>query len=82
VAFTLPIAVAGSFRETLTPPVDVPAGRASGPIQVTITLPVASWFTSNGTALDPANPTQRAQIEANARASIQPLEAASRGQEH
>lgn len=81
VAFTLPIAIEGSFRETLAPPVDVPAGGPAAPIQVTITLPVASWFTSNGTALDPADPAQRAQIEANARASFQALESASSGGE-
>lgn len=80
VTFTLPIAVEGSFRETLTPSVAVQAGGLSGPIQVTITLPVASWFTSNGAALDPADPAQRAQIEANARASFQALESASAGE--
>jgi hypothetical protein len=78
VAFTLPIAIEGAFRETLAPPVDVPAGGLAGPINVTITLPVAAWFTSNGTALDPADPAQRAQIEANARASFQALESESR----
>jgi hypothetical protein len=82
VDFTLPLNIEGSFQETLTPPVDVPAGGPSGPIQVTITLPVAAWFTSNGTALDPANSAQRAQIETNARASFQPLEAESRGREN
>jgi anti-sigma factor RsiW len=82
VAFTLPIAIEGSFRETLTPPVDVPAGAPAGSIQVTITLPVASWFTSNGTALDPADPAQRAQIVANAHASFQALESESGGREN
>jgi hypothetical protein len=82
VDFTLPISVEGSFRETLAPPVDVPAGASSGSIQVTITLPVASWFTSNGAALDPANTAQRAQIEANARASFQALETETAGREN
>ena len=76
VAFTLPLSMEGAFRETLSPPVDVPAGGVST-ISVTITLPVATWFTSNGTALDPANAAQRAQIEANARVSFQPLESES-----
>ncbi|HXM39316.1 MAG TPA: hypothetical protein VN908_11745 [Gemmatimonadales bacterium] len=76
VAFTLPLAIEGAFRETLSPPVDVPAGGVST-ISVTITLPIATWFTSNGTALDPANAAQRAQIEANARVSFQPLESES-----
>lgn len=71
--FTLLLATTGKFRETLTPPVDVAAGTATA-IPVTITLPVASWFSSNGTTLDPSVPAQRSQIEANARASLQALD--------
>lgn len=72
-AFTLLLAATGEFRETLTPPVDVAAGTATA-VPVTITLPVASWFTATGTTLDPSVPAQRSQIEANARASLQPPE--------
>ena len=70
VDFTLPLAIPGQFQEALSPAIDVPVGGLSGPINVTITLPVASWFTSNGTPLDPADAAARAQITANARASI------------
>lgn len=70
--FTLPLAIEGEFRQLLQPPVDIAGSAPAAAVAVTITLPVASWFTSNGTALDPADPAQRAQIEANARRSIQP----------
>ena len=69
-AFTLPVAIQGSFRESLTPPVSVPAGGSPRSVSVTITLPVATWLTSNGASLDPSNATDRARIEANARASF------------
>lgn len=72
--FMIPLTITGSFRETLTPAVDVTAGGSSA-IPVTITLPVASWFTANGVALDPSVPAQRALIEANVRASFQAPEA-------
>jgi hypothetical protein len=75
VPFKLPLTIAGSFREALSPPVEVTAGTGAGTLSVRITLPVASWFLANGASLDPAVPGQRAQIEANARASIQPPEA-------
>lgn len=68
--FMIPLSLAGSFRETLTPPVDVTAGAPSA-IPVTITLPVASWFVANGVNLDPSIPAQLIQIETNARASFQ-----------
>jgi hypothetical protein len=48
----------------------VPAAGLPAPINVTITLPVASWFAGNGTPLDPADAAARAQIASNARASI------------
>jgi hypothetical protein len=70
VDFSLSLPIPGQFRETLSPAIDVPAGGLPGPINVTITLPVASWFSSNGTALDPSDAAARAQIVANARASI------------
>jgi len=63
-AFTIGVPVNGSFRENLAPPVVVTTSSPAS-IPVTITLPVASWFASGGTALDPAIPAQRAQIEAN-----------------
>jgi len=68
--FTLPLAIPGQSRETLSPAIDVPTGGLSAPTNVTITLPVASWFASNGTPLDPADSAARAQIASNARASI------------
>lgn len=81
-AFVLPLSITGSFRETLTPPVSVTASGTPTALPVTITLPVAAWFQSNGVALDPADAAQRAQIEANARAAFQPLESSegSRGE--
>ena len=39
---------------------------------VVVTLPVGSWFTANGADLDPNDPAQRAQIEQNARLSLEP----------
>ncbi|MEP7227731.1 MAG: hypothetical protein ABI785_10255 [Gemmatimonadales bacterium] len=73
-AFTLPLTLAGEFRETLNPPVEVAAGTAPAPISVTITLPVRDWFVSNGVPLDPNDPGQRAQIENNVRLSIHPAD--------
>jgi hypothetical protein len=68
VPFTIRVAVNGAFRETLSPPVTVSSATTSVP--VVITLPVASWFVSAGQALDPAVPSQLAQIEANIKASF------------
>ncbi|MDQ6635162.1 MAG: hypothetical protein M3Z10_10460 [Gemmatimonadota bacterium] len=76
--FRLPLAIVGSFRETLNPPVEVSATNKPAAVAVTITLPVASWFTSNGAALDPSNASQRAIIETNALNSFQPPEAEGR----
>jgi hypothetical protein len=76
--FQLPLSIIGSFRETLSPPVDVSVTIAPAPVAITITLPVTSWFVANGATLDPTDPAQRATIEANARRGFQPLEAASR----
>lgn len=77
VAFRLPLSITGSFRERLQPPVEIAASSATPPIAVTITLPVASWFVANGAALDPGSAAGRAQIETNARASVQPPESES-----
>jgi hypothetical protein len=71
--FTLPLTITGSFREALSPPVTV-AGTAPAAIPVRVTLPVASWFVSNGATLDPTVAANRAQIEANARAPFQATE--------
>lgn len=73
-AFTLPLSVVGEFREALNPPVEVLADAAPAPVSVTITLPVRDWFVSNGVPLDPNDPGQRAQIESNAKLSVQPVE--------
>lgn len=67
--FTVRVAVNGSFRETLSPPVVVTSTSAAA-IPVVITLPVAAWFTAGGQALDPAIPAQLAQIEANIRSAF------------
>lgn len=75
--FTLHLALAGTFRETLNPPVDVPAGSAPAPVAITVTLPVASWFVANGAPLDPNDGAQRVQIEQNARSTLQPSEPGS-----
>jgi hypothetical protein len=71
-AFTLPLSVVGEFRVAVNPPVDVTEGAPPTTASVTITLPISSWFESNGVALDPNDPAQRAQIEANARLSVRP----------
>lgn len=73
-AFRLPLTITGSFLQALVPPIDVSANATPTAVPVTITLPVASWFTANGATLDPSVPAQRAQIEANARASFQAAE--------
>ena len=66
-SFTIAFPILGTFHQVLTPPVVV-AANAGAPVSVTIALPVAAWFTaSDGTALDPANPAQLSQIQANVR---------------
>jgi hypothetical protein len=73
--FELPLTAAGSFRGGLTPPLVVATvGKPPSPVSVTIALPVASWFLSGSTPLDPTNAAQRAQIEANVRAAFQSSE--------
>lgn len=71
-AFTVTFPVAGGFRETVSPAVVVSSTAASpSKVSVTIKLPVGKWFTAaNDTGLDPTDPAQRAQIEANVRASF------------
>ncbi|MDQ6690258.1 MAG: hypothetical protein M3Z18_07085 [Gemmatimonadota bacterium] len=75
-AFTIGVPVSGSFRETLNPAVVVTTASPSS-IPVTITLPVSSWFSAGGTALDPGVPAQRAQIEANIRSAFSGVEGTS-----
>lgn len=72
--FTLAIAAEGSLRQTLASPVVV-RDTASTVAPVTLVLPVATWFHSGTQALDPANSAGAAQIAANVRASLQPVEA-------
>jgi hypothetical protein len=67
--FTIGVPVNGSFRESLVPPVVVTTSSTAS-IPVKITLPVASWFSAAGAALDPAVPAQRAQIVANIQAAF------------
>ena len=75
-AFEVALPVQGDFRAALTPAVDLATTGGPATVDVTITLPVESWFTANGTALDPANPAQRALIDANVRAAFQPSDSA------
>ena len=77
VPFRLPLSIVGSFRESLQPPLNVPASGTSATTAITITLPIAGWFQANGVALNPGVAADRAVIEANARRNFQPLEAAS-----
>jgi hypothetical protein len=75
--FTATFAIPGSFRENLTSALVVSsAGTAPSKVSVIMTLPVGKWFTAaDGTALDPNDPVQRAQIETNVRASFGSAEA-------
>lgn len=68
--FTLALNVTGDFRASVDPPLDISDSDGLTELAVTIALPVASWFTSNGVALDPTNADQRASIEANIRQSF------------
>lgn len=77
--FTLFLSLAGSFREPLNPSVDVTDGVAPSSLSVTVTLPVTSWFVSNGAALDPNNPSERAKIGQNAQSSLDPVETGETG---
>jgi hypothetical protein len=70
VPFRLALPVTGVFRQALQPNVDVSTVGAASTAQVTITLPVASWFELGGTFLDPNDPAARAQIAANIRRSF------------
>ena len=74
--FVLPLTIVGSLRQTLSPPIDVTTASTIAPIAVHLTLPVASWFTWQGTTLDPGVASQRAQIAANASASFPSTDAA------
>lgn len=71
--FTLTLAIEGNFRQTLSPALNVSAIMPAA-IDVTMTLPITSWFTANGVLLDPNDPVQRAQIVASASRSFDPPE--------
>ena len=73
--FTITLPVAGMFRQTLKTPLHVVAGAAPGALDVTITLPVASWFEAGGVLVDPNVATSRAVIEANIRRAFLGVEA-------
>lgn len=75
VPFHLDLAIHGTFRGTLNPPLDVTATGTSAKATVLIRLPVNDWFVSNGATLDPANTVDRTRIEANVRASFTAVEA-------
>jgi hypothetical protein len=81
-AFRLPMAITGRFVEHLASPVVVTSASADGTkVGVTISLPVASWFTASGSVLDPGTVAGRAAIEANARASFIPMQESTGGRE-
>lgn len=81
-AFRLPMAITGRFVEHLANPVVVTGTSADGPtVGVTVSLPVATWFTASGSVLDPSTAAGRAAIEANARASFLPMQESTGGQE-
>lgn len=65
--FTLSLPVSGTFVEALGTPIQVTGAGTASEIQVTITLPVASWFQAGSAWLDPAVPASRLAIEANVR---------------
>lgn len=66
-AFTMSLAVEGSSRHPLDPPVEV-TQQASTSTSATLQFPVEAWFTgSGGRLLDPGNPTDRSVIETNIR---------------
>lgn len=69
-SFTLSLPITGSFVQQLAIPVVVGAGGSAATVQVSITLPVSSWFNSPTGPLNPADPAQRVTIEANARRSF------------
>lgn len=77
--FSVAVPVLGTFVQTLSPPVTV-SGTQSTPLSATLTLPVASWFSANGVALNPSDPTQLAQIQANIRSYFSAPEAGGRGE--
>jgi hypothetical protein len=73
-SFTIAFPAFGTYHQVLSPPVTV-SDNAGATVSATISLPVGAWFTgANGSALDPANPAQLAQIQANVRAYF-PVEA-------
>lgn len=67
--FDVAFPVIGTFVQSLSPPTIVGTSTSQS-LSATITLPLASWFSANGTALDPGNPIQRARIEANIRTFV------------
>lgn len=73
-AFELGLPIEGTVRERLATPLVVGTGGTPALVQVTISLPVATWFAGASGTLDPTDATQRAMIEANARRSFAPLE--------
>ena len=68
--FEFGLPVEGTFREQLATPLLVGAGGAPASVQVTISLPVATWFAAAGGTLDPTDAAQRTLIEANAHKSF------------
>lgn len=72
--FAIQLPIQGSFRERLLTPLVVGASGTPASAQVTITLPVAMWFTGPSGPLDPTAAADRALIEANIRGSFAALE--------
>lgn len=74
--FQIDLAIQGSLRVALVPPVDVSATSGAPTVTVQLRLPVDTWFVAGGRTLDPGLAADRAAIEANIRASFSALESA------
>ncbi|MBI3568839.1 MAG: hypothetical protein HY084_11640 [Gemmatimonadetes bacterium] len=75
VPFRLDLAIDGTFRGALVPPLDVSSGGASVTAAVTMRLPVDRWFASSSGVLDPTKAADRALIASNIRSSFAATEA-------
>jgi len=68
--FTFDTGVEEEFEFEFSPPLDPTAG----PINVTLSIDVESWFRSGADLLDPANEQNRSQIENNIQQSFEAFE--------
>lgn len=74
--FELGLPIEGTLREHLPTALQIGSGGAPSIVEVTLSLPVTSWFEGAGAILDPTAVPQRNLIEANARKSFTRLEKA------